>query len=81
MGHTNINAWAEKHDRHEQRSDTSNVRGDMKKHGAGAGNWGMLGDEALEERRKDISSEQTNANQKLQLLSTRQFTRLRRWSQ
>jgi len=33
-----------------RRGDVANVRGDMKKHGAGAGNWGQIGDELLEER-------------------------------
>ncbi|KAJ2958765.1 hypothetical protein NQZ79_g5653 [Umbelopsis isabellina] len=50
MGHSKNSPWIEKHDRHEQRSDISNVRGDMKKNGAGIGNWGQIGDEINDER-------------------------------
>ncbi|KAI8581118.1 hypothetical protein K450DRAFT_234717 [Umbelopsis ramanniana AG] len=72
MGHTNNNAWVEKHDRHDQRSDVSNVRGDMKKNGAGAGNWGTLGDEVLEER-KEMAIEPTHSNDKLQVYHRMSF--------
>lgn len=36
------------------RGDVANVRGDIKKHGAGAGNWGQIGDEVLEDRQVTI---------------------------
>ncbi|KAG2175455.1 hypothetical protein INT43_001102 [Umbelopsis isabellina] len=85
MGHSKNSPWVEKHDRHEQRSDVSNVRGDMKKHGAGIYNWGSIGDEIFEERqvhpRKSLIMEQTSDNGKVQLLDDKQFTKLRRWSQ
>ncbi|KAM3588353.1 hypothetical protein VKS41_000801 [Umbelopsis sp. WA50703] len=89
MGHSKHSPWIEKHDRHEQRSDFSNVRGDMKKNGAGAGNWGQIGDEMNDERqvqlakyrRKTVMLDQANENGKLQLLDDKQFTKLRRWSQ
>ncbi|GAB5588630.1 hypothetical protein Unana1_03530 [Umbelopsis nana] len=61
--------------------DNSNIRGYMKKHGAGAGNWGQIGDEMLEDRRKEVIMENEHANDKLQMLSDKQFTKLRRWSQ
>ncbi|CAM0139816.1 unnamed protein product [Umbelopsis sp. WA50703] len=80
MGHSKHSPWIEKHDRHEQRSDFSNVRGDMKKNGAGAGNWGQIGDEMNDER-QTVMLDQANENGKLQLLDDKQFTKLRRWSQ
>ncbi|CAO3671953.1 unnamed protein product [Umbelopsis vinacea] len=88
MGHTKKNPWADKRDRHEQRGDVANVRGDIKKHGAGAGNWGQIGDEVLEDRqvtifdlRKEVILEDGHVNDKLKMLDDKQFTHLRRWSQ